>query len=254
MKLRKLLIGVAAGLPFLIHGAQPAEAVSFGDGGAALQGVLDGITVTPPSSIDVTTDAVADGHDSFWTVSGNGASIGTLIVELAGLASSTVFGVYDLADPMNQVTIFDGAASAGAQGTLSIMDDGSVFVNAADTGVDFADSVFGFFLDSTPSREDNTGVWFSDTSLNPDGFDHMAAYQGTGDLVDLPGAIPGLWTSNKYLLAWEDLNASINDGDFEDFVVMVETVQPVPIPGAVWLFGSGVLAIVGMARRRRQAA
>jgi hypothetical protein len=254
MEMRKVLLGVAAGLPFLLQGAGPAGAVSFGDAGAALQGVIDGITVSPPSSVDVTTDEVADAQDSLWSVTGTGASVGTLIVELAGLASTTVFGVYDAFDPSKQVTIFDGAASAGAQGLLSIKDDGSVFVNFVDTGVDFAGNLFGFFLDSRPSREANTGIWFSDTSLNPDGFDHMAAYQGTGDLVDLPGVAPGIWTPSEYILAWEDLHADIADGDFEDFVVMVESVQPVPIPGAAWLFGSGLLAIVGFARRRRQVA
>ncbi len=254
MELRKLLLGVVAGLPFLVQGAGPAGAVSFGDGGAALQGVLDGITVTPPSSVDVTTDEIADANDSLWSVTGAGGSVSTLIVELAGFASTNVFGVYDAANPMNMVTILNGAASAGAQGLLSIKDDGSVFVNFVDTGVDFASNLFGFFLDSTPSGQANTGVWFSDTSLNPDGYDHMAAYQGTGDLVDLPGVAPGVWTPSEYILAWEDLNAGVADGDFEDFVVMVESVQPVPLPGAAWLFGSGLLAIVGFARRRRQVA
>lgn len=254
MKFRNLLLGAAAGLPFLLQGAAPAEAVSFGDGGAALQAVLDGITVPPPSSIDVTTDEIADADDSAWSITATGGAVSTLIVELAGLATSNVFGVYDAADPTKQVTIFNGAASTGAQGLLSIKDDGSVFVNFVDTGVDFAGNMFGFFLDSTPSGEANTGVWFSDTSLNSDGYDHMAAYQGTGDLVDLPDVAPGVWTPSEYILAWEDLDGAIADGDFEDFVVMVESVQPVPLPGAVWLFGTGLMALVGFARRRRQVA
>ncbi len=254
MELRKVLLGIAAGLPFLVHGAAPAGAVSFGDGGAALQSVLDAITVTPPSSIDVTTDEISDADDSMWSVTATGGAVSTLIVELAGLETTTVFGVYDSVDPTKQVIVFDGAASAGAQSVLSIKDDGSVFVNFVDTGVDFAANLFGFFLDSTPSREANTGVWFSDTSLNPDGYDHMAAYQGTGDLVDLPGVAPGIWTPSEFILAWEDLNGGIADGDFNDFVVMVESVQPVPIPGAVWMLGSGLIAIVGFARRRRQVA
>ncbi len=254
MQLRKLLLGIAAGLPFLVHGAAPAGAVSFGDAGASLQSVLDGITVGSSSSIDVTTDAVSDAEDSAWSVTASGGAVSTLIIELAGLETTNVFGVYDAADPTKQVMVFDGAATAGAQSVLSIKDDGSVFVNLVDTGVDFVGNLFGFFLDSTPSGEANTGVWFSDTSLNSDGFDHMAAYQGTGDLVDLPGVAPGIWTPSEFVLAWEDLNSSINDGDFDDFVVMVESVQPVPLPGAVWLFGSALVAIVGFARRRRQVA
>jgi len=254
VKLRKFLFGMAAGLPFLVHGAVPAGAATFGDGGASLQGVLDGITVGSPSSVDVITDQVSDVDDSTWSVTASGGAVSTLIVEMAGLATTNVFGVYDAADPTKQVMVFDGAAAAGAQGVLSIQTDGSVFVNSVDTGVDFAANLFGFFLDSRPSREANTGIWFSDTSLNSDGFDHMAAYQGTGDLVDLPLVAAGVWTPSEYILAWEDLSANINDGDFEDFVVMVESVQPVPLPGAVWLFGSALVAIVGFARRRRQVA
>ncbi len=109
-------------------------------------------------------------------------------------------------------------------------------------------------MNSTPSGEANTGVWFSDTSLNSDGYDHMAAYQGAGDLVNLPDVAPGVWSPSEYILAWEDLDGAIADGDFEDFVVMVESVQPVPLPGAVWLFGTGLMALVGFARRRRQVA
>jgi len=254
MELKKILLGIAAGLPFLLQGAAPAGAVSFGDAGASLQSVLDGITVGGPSSVDVTTDEISDASDSTWSVTAAGGAVSTLIIELAGLETTTVFGIYDAVDPTKQVTVFDGAASAGAQSVLSIQDDGSVFVNFVDTGVDFAANLFGFFLDSTPSGEANTGVWFSDTSLNSDGFDHMAAYQGTGDLVDLPDVAPGVWTPAEYILAWEDMDAGMTDASFDDFVVMIESVQPVPVPGAVWLFASGLMAIVGFARRRRQVA
>ncbi len=249
-----MLLGIAASLPFLTQGATPAAAVSFGDGGAALQSVLDEITVASPSRVDVNTDQVSDARDSTWSITATGGAVSTLIIELAGLATTTVFGVYDATDPTKQVIVFDGAASAGAQSVLSIKEDGSIFVNLLDTGMEFAANAFGFFLDSTPSREANTGLWFSDTSLNPDGFDHMAAYQGTGDLVDLPDVAPGIWTPSEFILAWEDLNGSMGDGDFNDFVVMVESVQPVPIPGAVWLLGSGLVLIVGAARRKRQVA
>lgn len=254
MDLKKVFLGIAAGLPFLVHGAAPAGAVTFGDGGAALQSVLDGITVASPSSVDVTTDAIGDAGDSTWSVTGAGGTLGTLIVELAGLEATTVFGVYDAVDPTKQVIVFDGAASAGAQSVLSIANDGSVLVDSVDTGVDFAANLFGFFLDSTAGSASNTGVWFSDTSLNSDGYDHMAAYQGTGDLVELPGVTPGIWTPSEFILAWEDLSGAVADGDYDDFVVMIESVQPVPLPGAVWLFGTGLMALVGFARRRRQVA
>ena len=80
----------------------------------------------------------------------------------------------------------------------------------------------------------------------------MLAYQGTGDQVQLPTFNPGEWNPNEYILAWEDLPFGNYkyDGDFNDMVLMVESVQPVPVPAAVWLFGSGLLGLVGMARRK----
>jgi hypothetical protein len=34
-------------------------------------------------------------------------------------------------------------------------------------------------------------------------------------------------------------------------VVDIETVNPVPVPAAVWLFGSGLIGLAGVARRRK---
>jgi hypothetical protein len=35
------------------------------------------------------------------------------------------------------------------------------------------------------------------------------------------------------------------------FTIGVTQVQPVPVPAAVWLFGSGLLGLVGVARRKK---
>ncbi|UCG48194.1 MAG: DUF4114 domain-containing protein [Phycisphaerales bacterium] len=216
-----------------------------------LQGVLDNITVAPvagSSSVNVYTDDLSDSMDSYWSITGTGTSAATLIIELANLANTNTFGVYDATNPASTVQIFNGAAGAGAKAALSIAADGSVSVNFVDTGVDFAANSFGYYLDATVGGQ---SLWYSDTSLNPDGFDHMLAYQGKNvDTVQLPGSLPGLWTNNEWVLAFEDLDKSVTDADFTDFVVMVESVNPVPAPGAVLLAGMGA-GLVGWLRRRR---
>jgi hypothetical protein len=123
----------------------------------------------------------------------------------------------------------------GDQAVISIKFEGSVFVNFADTGVDFSGNNFGYYL-ATPE----TGgpyTYYSDTSLNADGQDHLAVYQGTNtDTVQIADLAAGLWTDNEFILAWEDLY-DLGDKDYEDFVVMVESVLPVPEPGTMIISG-----------------
>ena len=43
------------------------------------------------------------------------------------------------------------------------------------------------------------------------------------------------------------------DGAFPGFNANFDFVAPVPVPAAVWLFGSGLLGLVGVARRKKAA-
>jgi hypothetical protein len=157
---------------FLIAGS--AMAIPWGPPGAPLQGVLDNITKAPilgVSSVDVTTDYISDKADSYWSITASGLSAATMIIELASFKENNIFGVYSGTD---YLPLFVGADNAGAQATLSIKADGSVWVNLADTDVDFAGNNFGYYLDS--SYYTTGGLWHSDITLNTDGKDHMFAY------------------------------------------------------------------------------
>ena len=249
MKTRFIVRMQLFALAALLVGAR-AVAVPFADGGVALQTVLNNITVNPlgASSVNVLTDEVSP--DSYWSVTAAGGAVSTIIVELAAFKDGNKFGIYDRADPSKTVQVFAGLAGAGDTAVISIKADGSVFVNFADTGVNFAANSFGFYLDSSAFA--NGGFWRSDTALNGDGLDHMAAYRGEGDTVMLPGLPPSTWTPEEFVLGFEDLDASVSDKDFKDFVVMVESIKPVPDGGSTLvLLGSALLAVGGIARRMR---
>jgi hypothetical protein len=247
MKTKLIILSIAV----MCLGATSVMAVPFLDGGASLQGVLDGITTAPvagDSSVDVTTDAIIDGADKHWSITAAGGSVATMIIEIAGFAGNNTFGVYDATNSAVSVELFDGAAAQSDQVTLSIKVDGSVYVDNVDSNVDFAGKWFGYYLDAT---KDGQSIWYSDTGLNSDQMDHMAAYQGTNtDTVQIVGYFPALWTDNEYILAFEDLDASTTDGDFSDMVVMVESVV-VPVPGAILL---GILGLSAAGIKLRKFA
>lgn len=90
-------------------------------------------------------------------------------------------------------------------------------------------------------------LWTSQPSQNSDGLDHMVTWFIL-DNEDRPSNDVG-----NFVIAWEDLLGG-GDRDFNDLVVefsipLIET----PIPPAVWLFGSGLLGLVALARRQKAA-
>lgn len=228
--------------------------VEFGpgtEGEMSLQEVFNSITQSPNlhvSGVNAATDAMLDDIDSYWSITGSGQAATTMIIELSSLATDTSFGIYDKAVSSNQVEIFAGSASPGLTGgglkNVVIDASGAVYINYNPTGVTFAGgNNFGFYI-TTPSN-----TWFSDTDLNADQFDHMLAYQGQNeDLVQYAGLSRGLWEDNEFALAFEDQYGG-GDGDWQDLVVMVESVK-VPVPAAM-LLGLLGLGTAGLRLRKR---
>jgi hypothetical protein len=80
------------------------------------------------------------------------------------------------------------------------------------------------------------------TSLtNSDGVDHMRTFLVTN------GAAVG-----HYVLGWEDLIGG-GDKDYDDFVIEVSGVKPVPEPATLLLLGAGAAGLCYMRRRQKKA-
>ena len=191
----------------------------------SLQSIIDSRVVG--TSINVNTDQVV--NDAYWTAEQNPAAY--LVVEIAGYAADNAFGIYQAGSPSTKIQLFAGSVS-GPSGPVTITIPSSW-------------SSFGFYISNT-----NAGfTWYSDSSLNADGQqDHFVAFQGAnGASLTSPNAT---FDSNDYLLAIEDLN--LGDQDYNDMVVLVQNVNPVPDHGTTLvLLGLGLSALYGVRRRIR---
>ncbi|NNJ97919.1 MAG: DUF4114 domain-containing protein [Gammaproteobacteria bacterium] len=141
------------------------------------------------------------------------------------------FGYVDASD--NYVSLLSNISGGSGQ---------SASFNAGNSGAPFR-----FGLDSH-----HEPLFSSAMNGNPDGGkDHMVSWRITdgkhaGDVI----------------IAWEDL-LNLGDSDYNDVVLRVSGVNQyqhrhqhgvsaVPVPPAVWLFISGLVGVVGIARRNRR--
>jgi hypothetical protein len=101
-------------------------------------------------------------------------------------------------------------------------------------------AVFAFVLKDLSSgkvwtsNNGGSGVGASPYDNTANGQDHMVTFQAE---------------PNHYFIAWEDLPLSSSDLDYNDMVLEVRFVQPVPLPAGLPLLVSGLLGLSVLRRR-----
>jgi len=179
-----------------------------------------------------------------------------------GAGATNTLDVYSTATPNTLVNVFGGGFTGyGAAGTGS---SGSPYpgVGSAITPA----GQFGFVLSSNNPYTSTITNWNSNPSDNFDGMDHMVVYnltalEGATIYVQTPGGGPetAVTLNDPYLIGFEDLpetnpvTGSPSDIDYNDYIVLVDGIAPVPEPMTVALFAFGLLAMAGFALRRKLA-
>lgn len=245
--MKQLSVCVASALFALAANAQPIDPtnvrpVAIGSSGEpSLQSILDGLF--GPSWGSVITDQSSFG---IWRTSTSvGTTIPTIVAEFAANAPINRFGIWFATDASDIWTwdLLLGPASVASDAAVHI-DDGRLRVGSSDI------SACGTAVNCTP--------WVYDTAITPQYFgfyfqtdDQPRAY--SVDQLNSP-VLPRVLSfrqgvSDTWALAYEDL--LLGDADYNDMVVKIESITPVPEPTSALLMAAGLGVLCFSARRLR---
>ena len=163
-------------------------------------------------------------------------SMATLLLEYAAYESG--FGIYD-PKTLSRLQVFDGDAEPTFPSMTQTEIQFDLVLGTATITKSYKPSLvgttFGFYLDSNASGT----IYYTESFHNPQGATHGLIYN-TSDA--------------NVIVAFEDLPVSSwvgGEPDYDDFVVQVTDVSPIPEASTLMLFGSGLSGLMYLARKRR---
>ncbi len=237
----------------LLGAASTAFAVPVYEDGA--NDLSDVLTAMGLGHYDVEADQQ---NAAYWTHSAVGANSQYVFTDIGFGVDGGSLGIYSSATG-EMLELFDNSGVASA--SVGFLADGSAYSVQYDadglelnqTAIAGFGDIFGFYV-----TYDGRNYFYSDPTKNPDYVaggatysDWMLSFQGDGTITnDYNGFAGGEFGTNDWLIAFDGILHGAGQLDFNDAVILVESVKPVPLPAAVWLFGTGLIGLMGVARRR----
>lgn len=211
-----------------------------------LQQILDGLVVSGPA-----IDANAPQNIELWQ-NASGPMTANFVLDFTPREDGIWFGMYDADHPGNPAFLLSDIITPADAATVTFNDDGSISVTGGLKPKSFGfDGPFGFFAKNFAPDDSRGSVFlFTEAALNG-GTVRAKVFQGNGTtMLKFPGLAPGLFVQSQFLIAFETGLGDENDGGFNDFIVSVSSIVPIPEPALGWLLGISSLAVLRGRRLR----
>jgi hypothetical protein len=188
--------------------------------GGTLQAYLNGVG----ESINVLTDQE---DTQAWTKTSSSTQTHTIMFQGSLNAPAHLLGMYNSVAAVPPLyVLMSGAVGPLGFSTATFTAGGTLTINRFDANGNFLSSTvyagadpngFAYYL-SGPN-----GTYFTQDARNPGGLPQAVVYKGTG-------ANAGTWW-----LCWEESNRAAGaDDDFDDEVILIESVNPTPVSKSSW--------------------
>ena len=213
-------------------------------------GTFIALLLVLPSAANAVTVAQFTGGEFYYDGSNFSTASGTSTAGISPLDSITNPAPFNFvgADPMtlsitgvakNSGWVVSGSGTTGEQlftgGTFSLSDSSGLLLQGT-----IGSSAF-----TAPTGSITTGSLFSFDAIN---YSFISSSLNTGLSAPLPGSYSiSMEILGGYSTPTEDTLAGISPFNANG----VGTFSAVPVPPALWLFGSGLMGLVGIARRKR---
>jgi hypothetical protein len=203
-------------------------------------------TYDAAASFSLTLTDVSCGGCNGWDVTAFGS--GSVFLSESGVASAT--GTTSVIDPAVSMSILDtitqssissGSASNGLAATDALTDLEIIVDNFSGQALTFSFD-YSIMLDAS-----TTGI--ADASASVDFLDDLGFVDILANVDAVDGSAGMLALNGRFAF-------DLADGEFNlisGFVDSFGSAEAIPVPAAVWLFGSGLLGLVGIARRKQAA-